>query len=114
MLFYYLSSSFITGRKEDINQHCNNVNLSPADCSISFIENFSTKKKKEKINLLLLNSNDQDLRKPQVEMFYGVFRQIAEYSNNNLKRNADFLLAKLNKKADNIPRVGASKQRLGS
>ena len=75
---------------------------------------FQQKRKKEKINLSLLNSNDQDLRKPQVEMFYGVFRQIAEYSNNNLKQNADFLLAKLNKKADNIPRVGASKQRFGS
>ena len=34
-----------------------------------------------------------------------------EYSNNNPKRNADFLLAKLKKKADNIPWVGASKQR---
>ena len=41
-------------------------------------------------------------------MLYGVFRQMAEYSsNNNLKRNADLLLAKLNKKADNIPWVGA-------
>ena len=52
--------------------------------------------KKEKFNPSLLNSTDQDLRKTQVEMLYGVFRQMAEYSNNNLKRNADFLLAKLN------------------
>ena len=66
--------------------------------------------KKEKFNPSLLNSTDQDLRKPQVEMLYEVFRQMAEYSNNNLKRNADFLLAKLNKKAD-IPWIGASKQR---
>ena len=44
-------------------------------------------------------------------MLYGVFRQMAESSNNNLKHNAEFLLAKLNKKADNIPRAGASKQR---
>ena len=44
-------------------------------------------------------------------MLYGMFRQIAEYSNNNIKRNADFLLAKLNKKTDNIPWAGASKQR---
>ena len=71
-------------------------------------------KKKEKFNSSLLNSTDQDLRKPQDEMLYGVFRQMAEYSNNNLKRNADFLLAKLNKKADNIPWVGASKQRFDS
>ena len=105
-LFYYLP--FITDRKEDINQRRNNVNLSPVDCSISFIKSFS--KNKEKFNPSLLNSTDQDLRRPQVEMLYGAFRQMAEYSNNNLKRNADFLLGKLNKKADNIPWVGASKQ----
>ena len=63
---------------------------------------------------MLLNSTDQDLRKPQVEMLYGVFKQMAEYSNNNLKRIADFLLEKLKKKADNIPWVGASKQRSDS
>ena len=63
---------------------------------------------------MLLNSTDQGLRKPQVEMLYRVFRQMAEYSNNNLKRNADFLFAKLNKKADSIPWVGASKQRFDS
>ena len=66
MLFYYLPS--ITDRKEEINQHRNNVNLLPVDCSISFIESFSKKKEKEKFNLSLLNSTDQDLRKPQVEM----------------------------------------------
>ena len=109
-LFYYLPS--ITDRKEDMNEHRNNVNLSPIDCSISFIEGFS--KNKEKFNLPLFNSTDQDLRRPQVEMLYGVFRQMAEYSNNSLKRNADFLLAKSNKKADNIPWVGASKQRFDS
>ena len=63
---------------------------------------------------MLLNSTDQDLRKPQVEMLHGVFRQMAEYCNNNLTRNADFLLAKLNQNADNIPWVGASKQRFDS
>ena len=45
-LFYYLPS--ITDRKDDINQHRNNVNLSPVDCSISFVESF-TKKKRRKI-----------------------------------------------------------------
>ena len=92
--------------------HRNDVNLLPVDYSISFIESFS--KNKEKFDPLFLNSTDQNLRKLQVEMLYGVFRQMAEYSNNNLKRNADFLLAKLNKKADNIPWVGPSKQRLDS
>ena len=72
------------------------------------------KKKKEKFNPSLLNSTDQDLRKLQVEMLSGVFRQMTEYNNNNLKRNADFLLVKSNKKADNIPWVGASKQRFDS
>ena len=109
-LFYYLPS--ITDRKEDINRHRINVNLWPIDCSISFIESLS--KKEEKFNPLLLNSTDQDLKKPQVEMLYGVFRQMAEYSNNNLKRGANFLLAKLNKKSHNIPWVGASKQRFDS
>ena len=61
-----------------------------------------------------MNSTDQNLKTPQVEMLYRVFRQMAKYSNNNLKRNADILLAKLNKKADNIPLVGASKQRFDS
>ena len=63
---------------------------------------------------MLLNSTHQDLRRPQVEMLYGVFRQMEKYSNKNLKRNVDFLLAKLNKKADNISWVGASKQRFDS
>ena len=81
-LFHYLPS--IMDRKENINQHCNNVNLSTVDCSISFMESFS--KKKEKFNLLLLNSTDQDLRKPQVEILCGVIRQMAEYSNNNFKK----------------------------
>ena len=47
-------------------------------------------------------------------MFYGVFKLMAEYSNNNLKRNADLLLAKLNNKADNIPWVEACKQKFDS
>ena len=109
--FFYLPS--ITDRKDNMNQLGNNINLSPVDCSISFIESFPNKKG-EKFNPLLLNSTDQDLRKPQVEMMYGVFRKMAEYSSNNLKRNNDFLLAELNKKVDNIPWVGASKQRFDS
>ena len=84
----------------------------PVDCSTSFTESFP--KKKEKFNPSFLNSTDQGLRKPQLEMLYGVFRHMAEYSNNNFKRNTDFLLLKSNKKADNIPWVGASKQRFDS
>ena len=110
MLLYQLPS--IADRKEDINLYRNDVNLSPVDYSISFTESFS--KNKEKFDQLFLNSTDQNLRKLQVKMLYGVFRQMAEYSNNNMKCNADFLLAKLKKKAINIPWVGPSKQRLDS
>ena len=94
-VFFYLPS--ITDRKDNMNQLGNNINLSPVDCSISFIESFPNKKG-EKFNPLLLNSTDQHLRKPQVEMMYGVFRKMAEYSSNNLKRNNNFFLAELNKK----------------
>ena len=43
-LFYYLPS--ITDRKKDINQHCNNISLSPVNCSILFIESFFKKRRK--------------------------------------------------------------------
>ena len=61
-----------------------------------------------------MNSTDKDLRKLQFEMLHVVFRQMAEYSNNNLNRNADFLLVKSNKKVNNIPWARASKQRFDS
>ena len=41
-LFYYLPS--ITDRKETINLHKNNVNLTPVDCLLPFIECFASKK----------------------------------------------------------------------
>ena len=90
-LFYCLPS--ITDRKGEINQHRNNVSLSPVDCSLTFIESFSAKNGVS-FKPQLLNSFDPDQREPQVEMLYGLFRQIAEHSNINLLRNADFLLAK--------------------
>ena len=93
-LFYYLSS--ITDIKEEINQHCNNVNPLPVDCLISFIKSFS--KKQKKINLSLLNLTDQDLRKPQVEMLYGVYRQMAEYSIIILREMLIFFLGNQTKK----------------
>ena len=43
-LFYYLPS--VTDRKEEINQHRNNANLSHVDCLISFIKSFFFKKRK--------------------------------------------------------------------
>ena len=64
MVFYYLLS--IMDRKEDKSKHGNNVNISPVDCSISFIESFP--KKQEKFYPSLLDSTDRDLKKLQVEM----------------------------------------------
>ena len=56
----------------------------------------------------LSNSTDPEQRTPRFPLC-GVLKQIAQYSNNNLVRNADFLLTK-NKIAENIPWVGANKQ----
>ena len=82
-LFFYLLT--ITDRKEEINQWKNNPSLTPIDFSISFIESFSTQKVKFQPNLL--NSFNEKERAPQVEMLYGLFRHIAQFSNQNLHRN---------------------------
>ena len=110
-LFYYLPS--ITDRKEEVNQHGNNVNLSPVDCSLSFIESFATKKG-ENFRPQLLNSTDSEKHNPQVEMLCGLFKQIAQYSNNKIIRNADFLLSKHKRRAENMPWVGANEKRFDS
>ena len=78
-----------TGRKENVNQHKNNVNWSPVDNSLVFIESFS-RRKGTHFDPKLLNSTDPDQRNPQVEMLYGLFERIAEYSDTNLVRNADY------------------------
>ena len=110
-LFYYLPS--ITDRKETINLHKNNVNLTPVDCLLTFIESFASKKGTS-FNPQLLNSTNPEHRNPQVEMLYGLFRQIAEYSNNNLVGNADYLLAKNKRRAEDMPWVGVNKKRFDS
>ena len=110
-LFYYLPS--ITDRKELVNQHKNNVNLSPVDCSLAFIEGFSSKKGMH-FDPELLNSTDPDQRNPQVEMLYRLFRQNAKHSSTNLIRNASCLLVKNKKRGENMPWVGANKQRFDS
>ena len=86
-LFFYLPT--ITDRKEEINQWKNNPSLTPIDFSISFIESFSTQKVKFQPNLL--NSFNEKERAPQVEMLYGLFRHIAQFSNQNLHRNVAHL-----------------------
>ena len=82
-LFYFLPS--VSDRKEVINQHKNNVFLSPVNINAEFIESFS----KESVSFKpdLLNSSEIEQRKPQTEMLYGLFNHIAKLSNQNLERN---------------------------
>ena len=82
-LFYFLPS--LSDRKEEINQHKNNVSLFPIDITLDFIESFSVEKISFKPDLL--NSSDEKERKPQTEMLYGLFNHIATMSNQNLERN---------------------------
>ena len=87
-LFYFLPS--VSDRKEEINQHKNNVSLFPIDITTDFIESFSVD---EKISFKpdLLSSSDEKERKPQTEMLYGLFKHIATMSNQNLERNIAYL-----------------------
>ena len=82
-LFYFLPS--VSDRKEEINQHKNNVSLFPIDITPDFIESFSIEKVPFKPDLL--NSSDEKERRPQIEMLYGLFKPIAKVSNQNLERN---------------------------
>ena len=82
-LFYFLPS--VSDRKEVINQHKNNVCLSPIDISLEFIESFSQESVSFKPDLL--NSSDEKERKPQIDMLYGLFNHISKVSNQNLERN---------------------------
>ena len=82
-LFYFLPST--SDRKEEINQHKNNVSLFPIDVTLDFIESFSVERVSFKPDLL--SSSDEKERKPQTEMLYGLFKHIATMSNQNLERN---------------------------
>ena len=86
-LFYFLPS--VSDRKEEINQHKNNVSLSPVDITVDFIESFSVEKISFKPDLL--DSSDEKERKPQTEMLYGLFKHMATVSNQNLERNVAHL-----------------------
>ena len=91
-LFYFLPS--ISDRKETINQWKNNPSLSPIDFTVEFIEIFSSQNEKFQPNLL--NSTDNKLRDPQVEILYGLFKHMAQISNQNLERNIAHLNLKQN------------------
>ena len=82
-LFYFLPS--VSDRKEEINQHKNNVSLSPVNITVDFIESFSVEKVSFRPDLL--ESSDEKERKPQTEMLYGLFKHMATVSNQNLQRN---------------------------
>ena len=107
-LFFDLPS--ITDRKEKINQHRDNVNLSPIDCSLDYSNSFSPDKAVS-FRPDLLNSPNKELRNPQVQILYRFFRQIAETSNANLARNVDHLCAVTQQDNSKISWIGPMKQR---
>ena len=80
-LFYFLPS--ISDRKESINQWKNNPLLTPIEFSIDFIESFGAKG--ENLQPDLLNSTDKKVRDPQVAILYGLFKHMAQVSNQNLE-----------------------------
>ena len=68
------------------------ANLVPIDLTIDFIESYLSKKEKFKPHLL--NSTDPKERAPQVQILLSVFKHMAQYSNQNLSRNVDYLFVK--------------------
>ena len=99
-LFFFLPS--VSDRKETINQWKNNPCLTPIDFNIDFIESFSSQNEKFQPNLL--NSDDNKLRDPQVEMLYGLFKHMAQISNQNLQRNIAHLNLKQNRNTSEMKR----------
>ena len=97
-LFYFLPS--ILDRKETINQWKNNPSLVPIDFTIDFIQSFSSQN--EKFRPDLLNSTDNKLRDPQVEMLQVVFKHMAQVSNQNLERNIAYLNLKQNRSSNKM------------
>ena len=107
-IFFYLPS--ITDWKEKVNQHMDNVNLNSTDCSLDYSNTFPPGREIS-FQPYLLNPADAELIIPQVELLYWFFRWMAERSNANLVRNAEYLLATNNKDSSNIVWVGRTKQR---
>ena len=93
-MFYYLPS--ISDRKEEINQHKSNVSLLPIDVTLEFIASFSSEKQ-YKFQPDLLNSKDEKEREPHVKVLRDLFRNIAQFSNQNLERNIMYLNSKANR-----------------
>ena len=97
-LFFFLPP--ITDRKGLVNQWMGHINLVLIDITIGFIESYLSKK--EKFKLHLLNSTDPKERAPQVEMLLGVFKHMAQYGNQNLLRNVDYLFVKENNSSESM------------
>ena len=108
-LFYFLPLT--PNRKEKINQHKENVGLDPIDCSLNYSNSFPPDKEVS-FRPDILNSDNAELRSPQIELLYQFFRQMAETSNANIIPDADYLLATDNKNDTSIVWVGPAKQLL--
>ena len=106
-LFFYFSS--ITDHKEKINQYHQNVNLNLTESSLELLNSFSPDKVDFQTHLV--NSSVTEERDPQIELFYKFFRKMAETSNANLIRNANYLLVSCKQDNDKIVWMGPSKQR---
>ena len=98
-MFYYLPS--ISDRKEEINQHKSNVSLVPIDVTPEFINSFSSEKQ-YKFQPDLLNSRDEKVREPHVKVLRNLFRNIAQFSNQNLERNIMYLNTKANRTSNEM------------
>ena len=70
-VFFYLPS--VTDREGKINQHRDNVNLNPIDCSLDYLSSFSYDKEVS-FRPDLSNFPSKELRNPQVEILHGFFR----------------------------------------
>ena len=106
ILFYYLPS--ITDHKGDMNQWWNNVNLDPIDCSLEFLSGFSTTGTQFRPDFL--ESNNPEIREPQVQVLYAFFNHMVQVSNNNLVKNSDNLILTLKLETKDMPWVGPRKQ----
>ena len=87
-MFYFLPS--ITDRKEKINQFKSNVQLYPLNVQHSEFSEYN--KERKPFFPQHLESSDSKLRSLARETVVNYMKHIANYSNNNLKRNAKSLI----------------------
>ena len=58
-----------------------------------------------------LESNNLEIREPQVQIMCAFFNHMAQVSNNNLVTNSNSLISTLKLQAKDMPWVGPTKQR---